>query len=357
MSLADGQQPLGGAVKEILTFRRRSWLCYVTLVTGLQGCSSEVVGNDVGVPYSAQATYALANFEISPTGPVIIGMNVDGRFSDSNDALGCLHGDRMSFIDNDQQCRGGTADSCATGAACISGTPGCVGGVDNQLPVLADLLMNAHIDVRTNTLLAANGGRVTLLIQVTGIDNFAEDSEVHGSIALGRSVDGCDSGDSRCGEYSILRESLAPGSRSLSGALVNLSGRIAGGRMILHCDDADMPLPIGFGPRDVQWVETRGCELRANISAVALSDGVVSGSWSADDIRQVLLQRGRFSSWGIESLVGEFVDLYDTGICSDFTSNPPRFGRTSVGFGFDGVTTRISQSQPVTDSAVTDGGR
>lgn len=95
----------------------------------------------------------------------VAGFNLDGRFTGAVAAMpaDCAHGDFFSTLDADQN-----MGACAAGSA--RGGSGCVGGVDNQLPAVADLVMGFGNDLRTSIDTLVNAGRTVVLMRVAGLD-------------------------------------------------------------------------------------------------------------------------------------------------------------------------------------------
>ena len=97
------------------------------------------------------------------------GFNLDGRFSPSRTAsqqpADCSHGDYFSTLDGDQNM--GTCNPTMVG-----GGPGCQGGVDNQLPNVAQTIMQfqASLNVQDTINEQINSGRLLVLIRLVGID-------------------------------------------------------------------------------------------------------------------------------------------------------------------------------------------
>lgn len=102
------------------------------------------------------------------------GFNLDGRFSPSRTAsqgpADCSHGDYFSTVDPDQN-----MGSCFAGAA--GGGSACHGGVDNQLPNLAQTVMQFQASLNVQRALDDSINRASLLMLIRVSDvNGALDS-------------------------------------------------------------------------------------------------------------------------------------------------------------------------------------
>jgi hypothetical protein len=106
---------------------------------------------------------------IEPPGDVgIHGFNLDGRYSPSPAALqlptDCDHGDNFSVLDPDQNT--GACHDRNTG-----GGPSCGGGVDNQLPHVANVLRQARkLDLQRALDDEMRRGRGLMILRVSGVD-------------------------------------------------------------------------------------------------------------------------------------------------------------------------------------------
>jgi hypothetical protein len=95
----------------------------------------------------------------------VAGFNLDGRFTGAVAAMpaDCAHGDFFSTLDPDQN-----MGACTVGSA--RGGSGCVGGVDNQLPAVADLVMGFGNNLRTSIDTLVDTGRTVVIVRVAGLD-------------------------------------------------------------------------------------------------------------------------------------------------------------------------------------------
>ncbi len=97
------------------------------------------------------------------------GFNLDERYSRSTTSqqmpLDCNHGDYFSTVDPDQN-----MGTCMAGAS--GGGAGCQGGVDNQLPVIAQTLQQFQASLNVQALLdeQVQEGDLTILVRVTGVN-------------------------------------------------------------------------------------------------------------------------------------------------------------------------------------------
>jgi hypothetical protein len=95
----------------------------------------------------------------------VAGFNLDGRFTGPIARMpgDCAHGDFFSTLDADQN-MGVCTDGVARGGA------SCTGGVDNQLPELADLSMGFGADLRASINGLVATGRTAFILRIVGVD-------------------------------------------------------------------------------------------------------------------------------------------------------------------------------------------
>lgn len=131
---------------------------------------------DVPIAVGSSVDYVLTDFVIdgsagslAPNPAVyaqsVSGFNLDGRFTGgvAADPPDCGHGDFFSSLDADQN----------TGE-CLEGSPRggvrCTGGVDNQLPAVADLVGGFGNDVRGSVRTLVRTGRTVVIVRVAGLE-------------------------------------------------------------------------------------------------------------------------------------------------------------------------------------------
>jgi len=98
----------------------------------------------------------------------VAGFDLDGLKSTVADAAmrggpACAHADFFSTIDPDQN-----TGNCAAGMA--RGGAACQGGVDNQLPEIANTVMGFGTDIRMTLTEQVAAGKVAILVRVTGVN-------------------------------------------------------------------------------------------------------------------------------------------------------------------------------------------
>ncbi len=155
----------------------------------------------------------------------VTGFNLDGRYSAPAAAMpaDCTHGDFFSTLDPDQN-----MGTCATGAA--RGGSACNGGVDNQLPDLADMVSGFGADLRAEFRDQLRQGRLALLVRITDVNGTPgpcfNDSSVHVSVyATGRPM------------FADCAESGAPGQPYAIDSVsreTTFTGRIVNGRLVVE---------------------------------------------------------------------------------------------------------------------------
>lgn len=186
------------------------------------------------------------------------GFNLDDRYSGSTASqqmpLDCNHGDYFSTIDTDQNM-----------GTCTAGMPGggsaCHGGVDNQLPVIAQTLQQFQASLNVQALLdgQTSGGDLTILVRVSGVNGTPgptlNDPSVHVSVypnawAL---FPNCADINMPGQMYQVDNRSLnTPG--DLSTAKLQFDGRITNGRLIISPSAASATQPNFSIPLPIQGV-------------------------------------------------------------------------------------------------------
>lgn len=164
----------------------------------------------------------------------VTGFNLDGRFSGPNgaDPADCAHGDYFSTIDPDQN-----MGTCTAGMA--RGGAMCNGGVDNQLPAIAETVSGFGTDIRMTLRDQVTQGKIAILIRVSDVNGTPgptlNDPSVQVKVyPVGHpNFASCSNIGMPGQRYVVNTRSLMMGSTSLDNALVSFSGRIENGRLKL----------------------------------------------------------------------------------------------------------------------------
>jgi hypothetical protein len=323
-----------------------------TPVTPARDAATADAPVDAGPPRTL--TFVIDQLTIDPTDSPDVphtGFNLDGLFSTDVDPGGCTHPDYFSLYDNDQHCASVTNEHCTGAVGCAMGDPGCMGGVDNQFPTLANTIQTAaNFDLRASLQADVTENRLLLVVRVTGVDDFTTDDAVRVAIYRGYPTFSADCSGVIAGRaYAIDRAYVLAGSTDIdSGALSTFDGRIRAGRLqpigegLSH--SIDFPLSLRGVTLQLPLHEFR---LRANVASSSLSNGSLGG-WvaAADTLRPCFglgcdqVQRG---------VLGGLVDIQVSMICDGSALTPPRYGGISLGMGFHAVTAQIDPVTPIVD--------
>jgi len=161
------------------------------LISGLAaGCGSDATPNnpaDAGTPgtdvpatpqdageartYDYVINHLLLDEGAEPgvTTRAFFGFNLDGRISPSRtasqQAADCSHGDYFSTVDPDQN-----MGTCMAGTA--GGGAACQGGVDNQLPNVAQTIMQfqASLNVQNTLNEQVDSGKFLIMVRISGVN-------------------------------------------------------------------------------------------------------------------------------------------------------------------------------------------
>lgn len=284
--------------------------------------------------------YAISTLSLDPGTAASIphfGFNLDARFSSQVDSermpADCNHGDFISALDVDQNMGG-----------CMFGTGGCRGGVDNQLPELAEAGMMAGLfDLRTRLASEIDQAHLVFLLRVSNVDGplspTLEDPEVTVRVYTGQSMIPyamCDSLHTPGNAYAIDTSSLLNPS-DINSARFAMRGSIHAGRLQIGGpmigDDLILTLPILTAN-----LELRGAQLRMNLAMDRTTDGNLGGYVRAQDAIDSILKIPAAEPYAavINGLVRGLVDLQGGGSCGLST------GSIGMGMGFTSVRATIA---------------
>lgn len=199
-------------------------MTYDYVITGItvdQGLNAAGMPNGMA-PDTARHTQGVAGF------------NLDGRFSGPMGpaAEDCAHGDYFSTTDPDQN-----MGTCTAGMA--RGGAMCTGGVDNQLPAIAETVSGFGTDIRMTLRDQVSQGKIAILIRVSDVNGTPgptlNDSSVQVKVyPVGHPNFASCSNIGMAGQrYVVNTRSLMMGSTSLDNSLVSFNGRIENGRLKL----------------------------------------------------------------------------------------------------------------------------
>jgi hypothetical protein len=323
----------------------------------------------VGTPDAAAQTYDYVitrllvdeGAEPGVTTRAFFGFNLDHRFSPSRTASqaadDCSHGDYFSALDPDQN-----AGTCTAGAA--GGGAGCQGGVDNQLPNVAQTIMQFQASLNVQSMLddAITSGRLLILLRVSGVNGvpgptlndpavsvsvfpyaWATFADCAGILTPGRS-------------YAVDNRSLLT-SGDLDSARFRYPASIVNGRLRIDASAAGdatstfaiqpPALPL-FGPGATAFPAFSffRTQLRVGLAETASTDGNLGGFMRQGDLVDALTTVPALMQFrdAAGPLVQGFVDVA-TGAAPARCDAPQ--GGIGVGFGFHTLRATIAPA-PVT---------
>ena len=221
------------------------------------GTPATDVGNAPGVTYDYVINRLLLDEGAEPgvTTRAFYGFNLDGRQSPSRtasqQAADCSHGDYFSTVDPDQN-----MGTCTAGSA--GGGMGCQGGVDNQLPNVAQTIMQFQASLNVQALLneQIDTGKLLILVRLSNVNGALgptlNDPSVNVSVYPFAYAAFANCANIQMGAqmYSVDNRSLTtPG--DLNSARLQFTGRIVNGRLQVNPPAAgatapnfSLPLPL-----------------------------------------------------------------------------------------------------------------
>lgn len=287
------------------------------------------------------------------------GFNLDGRFSPSRtasqQAADCSHGDYFSSVDSDQN-----MGTCMAGSA--GGGTGCQGGVDNQLPNVAQTIMQFQASLNVQALLneQIDSGKLLILVRLTGVNGTLgpslNDPSVHvlvypfayaafgncANIQMGNQM------------YSVDNRSLNTAG-DLNSAKLQFEGSIVNGRLRVNppAANATMPnfsLPLPLMGQNLQ-LDLYQTQLRVTPGATDGTNGNLGGYLRQTDLITALTTIPALMQFrdAAGPLIQGFVDIA-TGTPTASCDAPQ--GGIGVGLGF---ATKIATILPTTVAAAPSG--
>jgi hypothetical protein len=287
------------------------------------------------------------------------GFNLDNLFSTGTGARDCSHPDFVSALDPDQNMPG----------TCMRPAAGCQGGVDNQLPTVAGLLMARGTDVRMLLSQQITQNSLAIIARISDVNDLMNDPAVTVRLYVGYPTftTNCTTvAPDR--EYQISTSSLMPGSTNIDEAKFRLEGSIVNGRLRITSDmNTSFDLPLPAGPGQSITLALRAPQLRINISETGGTQGNLGGYVNGGDLITTLCMNQQTMSFCslVMTAVGGLVDIdslnLGMGMCVDTAMR--RYGGIGMGLGIRTTIARVSTTpaaaqMPGTCGAATpDGGR
>ncbi len=227
-------------------------LFVLLLCLGLVGCTSSapegvstaVVVSEIG--FGARTGDSLDGMEVA------VGLDLDQRVSDNSDELGCR---RRDFI-----------------------SPDGILGVDNQFTFLYETVAEVFQDGVVEGIIqnSINEGRLLLMYQLSGVDDFRDDDAVEVAVFLGEGRPDLNT-DNRI----VASQTF---DRRLDAEVTYVTGRIVDG--VLETDAFDIEMPMAFFNVffDLRLTNAR---LRGELREDGGMDGVLGGAVSQEQIYEI----------------------------------------------------------------------
>ncbi len=267
------------------------------------------------------------------------GFDIDGRQSTTSDTVGCLKGDFGSALDPDQNAPAG----------CLFGTPGCRGGVDNQFPTMANTILSVTMmDARAGLTTAINQSQLVLMLRLTRVDSFVDDSDIGVQIYRGFPTfsTGCTS-VLPARTYQVDRRSITTGGTTIDDALFSATAQIVAGRLRFTGSDTSV---FTLSGTNLLPIALHAMRLRGDVTPGGIANGNLGGWDTGDDlVTQLTVVAPTYASL-LPSVIGGFVDYQLMGVCIDRTAHPWHLGGVSLGAGFTAVSAVIDTTTPIADT-------
>ncbi|MDP3277431.1 MAG: hypothetical protein Q8Q09_19750 [Deltaproteobacteria bacterium] len=312
---------------------------------------------DVVVPLEPETgrtlVFVLDTLTIEETrSPTRAGFNIDGIYSHTSGSTprSCMKGDAVSSLDSDQNASEmaldpATGRATAPGSMCVPGV-GCRGGVDNQLPAIADTIMGFGMNVRAETQRRVTQSENVFVIRVTDVDDLTNDPAVTIKIyeAFATFSSNCTSVlPDR--QYAIAQEALLPGTMDIAQARFSLRARIVDGR-VQALSGATLRLPAAPG----LVLDVLSTQIRADLTETTLASGNLGGYARGGQFYDGLVAMNPLLASLAGPLVADFCDLEEPlptpgsamGLCALGNARPPRFGNIGIGARFTAVRATVA---------------
>lgn len=329
--------------------------CPCPNTSGLQLCAPD--GNSWGpcvCPVIPAYTYDYVIYRLHlnsasepPGNQGVAGFNLDGRYSPalvaSQTALDCGHGDHFSALDPDQD-----MGTCAPGSP--GGGPSCRGGVDNQLPVVAQTLRQyqSSIDLGSALNEPLARGRGLILMRVSDVNGWPQPGLNDDTVTV-RLYPNAHAMFADCRSVGFPRAMYAVDDRSLnvpgdlSSARLQFSAVIVNGRLRVAPTAGSAPalrLAATLMGADLP-IDIRGARFRFTLDEVDVVGGNLGGYTTAADLLDSLGRVPALRDFrdAAGPLVQGFVDVATDG--SAATCEGPD-GRIGVGLRFDAARATIA---------------
>ena len=262
------------------------------------------------------------------------------------------------MADQDQNCASvGAAGHCAN-PGCASGSAGCVGGVDNQLPELLAVMHDlSGTNIRADLTTRIQTNQSVTLIRFTGVDSMVNDPSVNVFI-----YDAFPTFDLNCiavpsgGTYRVSRSSLVVGASTIDDAVYSFQGSINNGRLQITPTTTpgfllQIPLGTNLNNFPLYYVQMRG-------SWGASWGGMIGGWIPQGTVTNSLCY---FYPARCSTIMTEIAPLADISVpatndfleCGNASGCVCSAGGISVGFSFGTLPALIDPTTPIEARAAT----
>ena len=289
---------------------------------------------DSGPPAAVTYTYVIDQLRIdandNPDVPHA-GFNLDTFYSSATDPNGCNHDDYGSVLDLDQN-----MNSCMwTAARQANGM--CRGGVDSQLPTLANTIETAAgMDIRAVINEQVNGNKLALVVRVTGVNGVPgpdfNDSDVNVKIYLAYPTFTTDCMTVAANrEYVVSRSSITDTGTTIEDAKFAFTGSIVAGRLQVTTGingRFELPLPAVMG--HALTLPMHATQVRATLTPNEGTDGNLGGWVSGNDVVTAVGAIAPEYITVVEGAIGGLVDIQVENVC-EMAGPPRRFGGIGLG--------------------------
>jgi hypothetical protein len=286
------------------------------------------------------------------------GFNLDGRNSPSSTARqqanDCSHGDYFSVTDPDQN-----TGTCAAGSA--AGGTACVGGVDNQLPNIAQTIMQfqASLNVQSTLNDQVDSGKFLIIVRVSDVNGTLgptlNDPAVHVSVYpfAYATFANCANIQMPNQMYQIDNRSLTTAG-DLRTARLQFEGSIVNGRLRVN-----PPAPNPTSPNFAIPLAIMGMNLQLNLFSTQLRVTLGATDGTAGNLGGYLRQGDLIDALTTIPALMQFRDAAGPliqGFVDIATGTPPSCDAPQGGIGVGlGFSTKIATVSPTTVSAAPSG--
>jgi hypothetical protein len=266
---------------------------------------------DAAVVPGESQTYVFSALDLPPaSGSTAAGFNLDGENSPGS-GTGCVERTRDYTSSTD---------------------PGET-GVDNAMQALIPIIESTiEGDETLGAILSGQitSGDLLIIAEISDIHSYTDDSAVTVQLTLAE-VEGCDEATPESCIPEVSGTTLAAGQTFAATTALGgpITGSIVAGRLRLSVPSLPLSVPVTIEEEEVIIaLDIQDAQLRANISATALTNGAIGGSLDVDDLIETAMMLTDME--GIADVIRPLGDL-------EPTSDPTVCGSISIGTTFGAV--------------------